>query len=809
VFSMRPHTFTMHTPILLGLLIAFGLHMTSLYNYLLFHSLAEIFSIIIGCGIFMVAWNSRQFLDNNYLLFIGIAYLFVAGIDLTHMFAYKGMNIFKGYETNLPTQLWIAARYIESLSLLIAPIFLGRRLKIHSILLGYGMAFSLLLLSIFYWKIFPICFIEGVGLTPFKKISEYIISLILLASIVLLFGNRKKVDKSVLQYVIWSVILTIVSELAFTFYIHAYGFSNLVGHFFKIASFYLIYKAIIETGLVKPYDLLFRNLKQSEGVLREAKEGLETKVAERTNELRIANEQLQFELTEHNRAEEALRESEKKYRDLVVNALVGIYKTNLNGDILFANEALARIFEFDSPEEMISVGILLRYKNLKDRQALIETLQKEGKVVDYEIEFLTKSGKTLNVLLSATLVGDTLSGMIMDITPRKRAEEEKVALQDQLRQSQKMEAIGRLAGGIAHDFNNLLTIIKGYSQLSFIELKEGDPLRNNIEEIQKASDRAANLTRQVLAFSRRQVLDMKILDVNTILQDLDKMLRRVIGEDIELVTLLSKDLGNVKTDPGQIEQVIMNLAVNARDAMPSGGKLTIETANVELEETYARAHIAVKSGRYAMLSVSDTGVGMTPEVRDRIFEPFFTTKEKGKGTGLGLSTVYGIVKQSEGNIWVYSEPGQGTTFKIYLPRVDEPLEELRQKAVEKEIPRGSETILIVEDDEPVRKLSTQILKRQGYAILEAGNGNEALHLCEERKQPVHLILTDVVMPEMGGRELVKRLKSLHSEMKVIYMSGYTNNAIVHHGVLEKGVNYVQKPFTLDALARKVREVLDG
>ena len=809
MFSMRPHTFTMHTPILLGLLIAFGLHMTSLYNYLLFHSLAEIFSIIIGCGIFMVAWNSRQFLDNNYLLFIGIAYLFVAGIDLTHMFAYKGMNIFKGYETNLPTQLWIAARYIESLSLLIAPIFLGRRLKIHSILLGYGMAFSLLLLSIFYWKIFPICFIEGVGLTPFKKISEYIISLILLASIVLLFGNRKKVDKSVLQYVIWSVILTIVSELAFTFYIHAYGFSNLVGHFFKIASFYLIYKAIIETGLVKPYDLLFRNLKQSEGVLREAKEGLETKVAERTNELRIANEQLQFELTEHNRAEEALRESEKKYRDLVVNALVGIYKTNLNGDILFANEALARIFEFDSPEEMISVGILLRYKNLKDRQALIETLQKEGKVVDYEIEFLTKSGKTLNVLLSATLVGDTLSGMIMDITPRKRAEEEKVALQDQLRQSQKMEAIGRLAGGIAHDFNNLLTIIKGYSQLSFIELKEGDPLRNNIEEIQKASDRAANLTRQVLAFSRRQVLDMKILDVNTILQDLDKMLRRVIGEDIELVTLLSKDLGNVKTDPGQIEQVIMNLAVNARDAMPSGGKLTIETANVELEETYARAHIAVKSGRYAMLSVSDTGVGMTPEVRDRIFEPFFTTKEKGKGTGLGLSTVYGIVKQSEGNIWVYSEPGQGTTFKIYLPRVDEPLEELRQKAVEKEIPRGSETILIVEDDEPVRKLSTQILKRQGYAILEAGNGNEALHLCEERKQPVHLILTDVVMPEMGGRELVKRLKSLHSEMKVIYMSGYTNNAIVHHGVLEKGVNYVQKPFTLDALARKVREVLDG
>ena len=305
-----------------------------------------------------------------------------------------------------------------------------------------------------------------------------------------------------------------------------------------------------------------------------------------------------------------------------------------------------------------------------------------------------------------------------DITELKRAEEEKAVLHEQLRQSQKVEAIGRLAGGIAHDFNNLLTVIKGYSQLSSFELKEGDPLRVNIDEIQNAAERAASLTRQLLAFSRRQVMEMKVLDLNTLLRDLEKMLRRVIGEDIEMVIQLAEDLGRVRADVGQIEQVIMNLAVNAKDAMPSGGKLTIETANVELDESYARSHVDVRHGHYVMFSVSDTGVGMTPEVRERIFEPFFTTKEMGKGTGLGLSTTYGIVKQSEGHIWVYSVQGKGTTFKIYLPRVNEPLEEIRKEVLKEELPRGNETILIVEDEEDVRKLAGKILEKQGYRILE-------------------------------------------------------------------------------------------
>jgi CheY-like chemotaxis protein len=303
-------------------------------------------------------------------------------------------------------------------------------------------------------------------------------------------------------------------------------------------------------------------------------------------------------------------------------------------------------------------------------------------------------------------------------------------------------------------------------------------------------------------------MEMKILDLNTLLRDLEKMLRRVIGEDIEMVIQLAEDLGRVRADVGQIEQVIMNLAVNGRDAMPNGGKLTIETANVELDEFYARSHIDVKPGHYVMFSVSDTGVGMTPEVRERIFEPFFTTKEKGKGTGLGLSTSYGIVKQSEGNIWVYSEPGKGTTFKIYLPRVNEPLEDIREEVLKEDLPRGNETILIVEDEEEVRKLSGKILERQGYRILETSNGDDALLACERHKSPIHLMLADVIMPGMSGSELAKLLKPLYPEIKILYMSGYTDDAIVRHGVLQKGVNYIQKPFTMERLARKVREVLN-
>jgi PAS domain S-box-containing protein len=411
----------------------------------------------------------------------------------------------------------------------------------------------------------------------------------------------------------------------------------------------------------------------------------------------------------------------------------------------------------------------------------------------------------------AERIASQIAGAIANVqlyAERIQVEQEREVLQEQLRQSQKMEAIGLLAGGIAHDFGNLLAIVQGYSELSLLKLPQEDALRENIEQVKNAGGRAMDLIRRLLAFSRRQIFQTSVLDLNTILRDLEKMLRRIIGEDIELVTLLASDLGKVEADPGQIEQILLNLAVNARDAMPSGGKLTIETTNIELDKTYARSHVAVKPGRYLMVSVTDTGVGITPEVRERVFEPFFTTKERDKGTGLGLSTVYGIVKQSGGNIWVYSEPGYGTTFKIYLPRVDEALKQAGEKKLLEEFPRGNETVLVVEDEEEVLKLVLQILRVQGYKVLEAPRGGDALLISKQHEGPIHLLVTDVVMPEMNGQELAKRLASFRPEMKVLYMSAYPDNTVVHHGVLEKGVNFIQKPFTVAGLASKVRQALD-
>jgi PAS domain S-box-containing protein len=426
------------------------------------------------------------------------------------------------------------------------------------------------------------------------------------------------------------------------------------------------------------------------------------------------------------------------------------------------------------------------------------------------IQSMKEDAYTEMDLKKAERVGNQIAGAIANallFEAHIRAEEEKNVLHEQLRQSQKMEAIGQLAGGVAHDFNNHLTIIRSHSQLALRQLKEGDRFREIFRTIEEATTRSANLVRQILAFSRRQVMEMIVIDLNDLFRGLEKMLRRIIGEDVALRIVLADDLGRVKADPGQIEQVIFNLAVNSRDAMPSGGKLTIETSNVALDEAYARRHVSVTPGRYVMIAVSDTGKGMPPEVRDRIFEPFFTTKEIGKGTGLGLSTVYGIVKQSGGNIWVYSEPGKGTSFKIYLPRVDDPLTKVGEKE-ESELFRGVGVILVVEDDKDVREVVLEVLRTQGYSILEALNEEEALLICQQYKDTIHLMLTDVVMPQISGFDLAKRLVVLHPEMKVLFMSGYADNAIIQHGVFKKGLNFIQKPFSINELTRKVREVLE-
>jgi two-component system, cell cycle sensor histidine kinase and response regulator CckA len=385
---------------------------------------------------------------------------------------------------------------------------------------------------------------------------------------------------------------------------------------------------------------------------------------------------------------------------------------------------------------------------------------------------------------------------------RERGQEE------QFRQSQKLEAVGQLAGGIAHDFNNLLTVITGYGDLILNRLSGHDPLRPKVEEIRKAAERATSLTSQLLAFSRKQTLQPVVLDLNSLVTDVSKMLRRLIGEDIEFITLLRPEAGRVNADPGQLEQVLMNLVVNARDAMPQGGKIIIETAKVESDRAYADLHVGVQPGKYVMLAVSDTGTGMDEETQAHIFEPFFTTKEVGKGTGLGLSTVYGIVKQSEGHIWVDSELGKGTTFKIYLPLVEEEGDGHKRAAEPAALPRGTETLLLVEDEAMVRALTCTILEEYGYRVLEAANGEEALRICEQHCVDIQLMLTDVVMPLMSGRELANRVKTICPHLCVLYMSGYTDDVIVHHGVLDPGTSFLEKPFTPEALARKVREVLD-
>ncbi len=474
------------------------------------------------------------------------------------------------------------------------------------------------------------------------------------------------------------------------------------------------------------------------------------------------------------------------------------------------NAAVVRILGYDSAADVLQLDMTRDvYADPAERQRLLDQNAWTDREYDeVEATWRRKDGSLLNVQLTVRAVRNAAQQVecyetfVRDVTEQRR-------LQQQLVQAQKMEAVGRLAGGIAHDFNNLLTVITSYSELLLGDLAPNDPNREDVEEVRKAAEGAASLTRQLLAFSRQQVLEPRVVQLNVVVDGLRKMLQRVIGEDVEFTTTLAPDLHAVRADVGQLEQVLMNLAVNARDAMPTGGKLTIETANVELDADYTWKHHSAVAGHFAMLAVSDTGVGMDEATKARIFEPFFTTKGPGKGTGLGLATVYGIVKQSGGFIWVYSEPGHGTSFKIYLPPVDEPVDQAAVSPAATGVPGGTETVLVVEDSAAVRAVTRQVLQRQGYTILEAPNGAAALHVAARHHGPIHLLLTDVVMPALSGRPLAERLAQLRPETQVLYTSGYTDDSIVRHGILELGIAYLQKPFTPDSLARKVRDVLDS
>jgi len=499
------------------------------------------------------------------------------------------------------------------------------------------------------------------------------------------------------------------------------------------------------------------------------------------------------------------RRLEESFRDLFFHAPIGIYIVQ-NRKLRLVNPGFQKITGYAENELVGQDCLNLATAEFKEKIRLNAVQMLKGKTsTPYEYQFQTKGGETRWAMesVASTVFNDKKAsiGYFMDITESKR-------LEDQLGRAQKMEAIGILAGGIAHDFNNLLTAIMGYGEIMKMDLDKKDPHHYYAEEILKTAIRGSTLTHQLLAFSRKQILQPSVISINALVANMEKLLRRLIGEDIDLVTVIDPELGAVRADQGQIEQLIMNLAVNARDAMPQGGKLTIETTNVYLDEVYERNHLEVTRGHYIMLAVSDNGMGMDAETQSHIFEPFFTTKGLGQGTGLGLATVYGIVKQSGGHIWVYSEPGQGTTFKIYLPRVEEALAPIKAKADTRTDLKGRETILVVEDDDALREVICRGLKKYGYIVLGAGNGGEALILCEKYKRPIQLILTDVVLPQISGRDLVERLAPSRPGMRVLYMSGYTENAIVTHGVLNADVGFLQKPFKVDQMVRKIREILD-
>jgi PAS domain S-box-containing protein len=512
-------------------------------------------------------------------------------------------------------------------------------------------------------------------------------------------------------------------------------------------------------------------------------------------------------ITDRKRAEDDLRRSEAAYRGLVEYAPLGIYRSTAEGRFLTVNPALIRMLGYGWAEELLRLDIARDvYVDARQRASVLAEFERHDQA-GTEMEWKRKDGSRITVRVNVRAIRDPVGGiecyegLVEDVTQQR-------SLEAQFRQAQRLEAVGRLAGGVAHDFNNVLTAITGYSDLLLEDLDPSDPKRGDIEEIRTAAKRATVLTRQLLAFSRKQVLQTRVLNLNEVVQTLEKMLHRLIGEDVKLKLSLASDLGAVRADPGQLEQVVLNLAVNSRDAMPNGGRLTIETANIVLDEAYARDHAGATPGQCVMLAVSDTGIGMDAETRSHLFEPFFTTKELGKGTGLGLATVYGIVKQSGGYVWVYSEPGRGATFKIYLPRVQETVESQAPATIEQPAVGGRETVLLAEDDPSVREIVAQVLAQKGYRVLRAPDGQTAIEMARGQRGALHLLVTDLVMPGMTGRELAETLRAERPGLRVLYMSGYTDDAVVRHGVLEEGMPYLQKPFTPRALAAKVREVLD-
>ena len=823
--------FVMSVLVLLALPLVY---LISRYNYNLFHSLADGISIVIAVCAFTIVWNSRRLVDNDYYLFVGIGFLFFAFVDFFHIIGNRGMNIFPQYG-NLGPTFYIVSRYFLAISLAVAPFYIRRRLNITAAFTIYSIAMLLIVLSVFYWKVFPLTIIEGVGLTPFKIISDYVICVILLAAAVLLFINREAFDFKVIRIIASSIVLLILSGLTFTLYTDPFGVTNFVGHLFQIVSFYLFYLAFIETAIRNPQGTLFRKLKKHEETL-----------ALNLSELDAVNTGLQEEIAERKRTENALRESEAKYRNLFMNMTEEVHFWKLVRDEE-GNIITWRLVDANPPTLKTWGKTLEEIKNrttdeifgpgaTEHYMAVVRKIMTEGIPYSFE-DYFSNLGK--HFLFTSVPMGEYFITTGADITLIKEAEEslrrakddlelrvrertsqlrgaytelekevaQRKQMEDHLIQSRKMEAIGTLAGGIAHDFNNMLAGILGFTEMAIEDTQDRPDVQKSLQNVSKAAIRARDLVKQILSFSRRTDHQRSPLSISPIIRETVQLLRASIPSMIDIKLSITATSDMVVASPTEAQQIVMNLATNASLAMQEkGGALEVILTDIDFEPDSPVFGADVLPGEYVQLVVKDTGVGMSPDVMKRVFEPFFTTREVGKGTGMGLAVVYGIVRDLQGTVTVESEPGVGSTFRVFLPKVKtDTLAEAPQSA---EIAGGNERILFIDDEEMLVEWGRATLERLGYTVTAIIDGQEALKTFSSDPSLFDLVITDHAMPQIAGAQLAEELLRVRADIPVILCTGHSNS-VDPETVKAAGIReFLIKPLTKQELAAAVRRALD-
>ncbi|HIJ78749.1 MAG: response regulator [Desulfobulbaceae bacterium] len=835
-------------PVVIGLLALPGLYLASQYSYLLFHLITEFFSITITAAMFLFAWNTRRLQDNDYPLFLGIAYLFIGTLDLAHTVSYSGMNVIPDLRIDTATQLWVGTRYIESISLLIAPYFFKNKLHTNYCFFVFSLITATLIFIIFATNLFPTCFVMGIGLTPFKKISEYLICLILSVAVAVLYKHKNMVTTGIFRLLASSIILTIFSELFFTFYISLYGISNQIGHYFKIISFYLIYRAIVATGLTRPYDLLFRNLKQNEKNLERICLELESRVNERTKDLLLTNRMLRQEMEDKEQAQLALKNSEQRYRRLFENSPVCLrvedfseVKNYLQTLTIPHGEGFSLYLDHH-PEITERAAALIKIKDINKATLLLfnarkkeEFLQNHQKTTTKQYhQFLQKILKTIyakktsmegdtilqsldnspldvSIIWSATTTNKdcdyaNILVSIVDLTQRKINEKEKIMLEGKLRHGQKMEALGTLAGGIAHDFNNILASISGYGEMILDEINDPQaPAYHFCQNILIAGDKAKDLVRHILAFSRQTEIKKIIFSPAAIIKETIKLIRASIPATIEIHDQIDPNCGTIFADPTQFHQIVMNLCTNAYQAMDdSKGILSISISKVILNKDTFKKGTVTNTGPHIMLSVRDTGGGIDKAIQEKIFDPYFTTKEIDTGTGLGLAIVHAIVEEHGGMISVKSEPGKGSEFKVYLPATKN---DLNIPTDNKELPTvGQGQILFVDDDLMLLEMGAIMMEKLGYTVTTANNGNNALNLFENQPDLFDIVVTDMTMPGMTGLELAKKILAQRNNIPIILCTGFSHMVTAEKAKAAGIKEFILKPLKRNDLANILKKV---